>query len=142
MLTPKREKFCQEMAKCGNQYQAFCKAFNASKMSRNAIDREASILMKNPKIAQRLKELAEEIKSINIAEAKEVQEILTKIIRGEMVEEVPMIIDKEAEIIKKHVTPKDRIKASEILAKMRGYFELNNGNEHKMPEIHIHGIKI
>ena len=61
-LTPKQEKFCQEMRKLGNQYQAYCNAFNTRKMSRNAIDVEASKLMNNPKITLRIKELAEELK--------------------------------------------------------------------------------
>jgi hypothetical protein len=53
-----------------------------------------------------------------------------------------MVIDNELEMARKQVTPKDRIKAAETLAKMRGYFDMNNSEGVKMPEIHIHGVKI
>ncbi len=128
-LTPKREKFCQEMAKLGNQYQAYCNAYSTKGMSRNSIDREASVLMKNPKITQRLKELAQETKSKNTAEAQEIQEYLTKVIRGEVDEDCIVVesigdYQSKARNVKKQVTPKDRIKACETLAKMRGYFDI------------------
>lgn len=128
-LTPKQEKFCQEMAKLGNQYKAYCNAYDASNMSRKVIDNEASKLMKNNEIAMRLKELSDEIKSDNIADAEEIQTILTKLLRGEETEECVAVEGtgdgcSEARIIEKQVTPKDRIKAGETLAKMRGYFDL------------------
>ena len=128
-LTPKREKFCQEMAKLGNQYQAYCNAYSTKGMSRKVIDNEASKLMKNHEITMRLRELAQEIKSKNTAEAQEIQEYLTKVIRGEIEEECIVVEGvgdgcSEARTINKIVTPKDRIKACETLAKMRGYFDI------------------
>ena len=80
-LTPKQEKFCQEMAKLGNQYQAYCNSFNAKGMKRATIDRKANELMKNGKITARLKELAEETKSKNTAEAQDLQRKLGLITR-------------------------------------------------------------
>lgn len=147
MLTPKREKFCQEMAKLGNQYQAYCNSFNAKNMKRETIDNRASELMKDGEIRARLQELAEEMKNKNIADAQEIQEALTRLIRGEVKEECVTVEGvgdgcSEARIITKQVTPKDRIKAAETLAKMRGYFDMNNSEGVKMPEIHIHGVKI
>lgn len=123
-LTPKREKFCQEMAKLGNQYQAYCKAFNTKNMSRKVIDNEASKLLKNREITMRLKELAEETKNKSIASAQEIQEFLTKIMRGQEVEQVPMMSDDGLVIAEKTVTPKDRLKAGETLAKMTGCFDI------------------
>ena len=123
-LTPKREKFCQEMAKLGNQYQAYCNSFNAKRMKRATIDKRASELMKDGEIKGRLRELAEEIKSEAIADAEEIQMLMTKLLRGEEVEEVPMSLEGEFFMAKKKVTPKDRIKAGETLAKMRGYFDI------------------
>ena len=147
MLTPKREKFCQEMAKLGNQRQAYKKAYNCENMKDETIDVRASELMRDGKVMVRLKELAEEMKNKNIAEAQEIQEMLTKIIRGETQEECIVIEScsdrsSEARLMDKQVTPKDRIKAAETLAKMRGYFDMNNSEGVKMPEIHIHGVKI
>lgn len=128
-LTPKREKFCQQMAKLGNQYQAYCKAFNCKNMKRETIDNNAYKLMQNTEIITRLKELGAETKNKNIADAKEIQEYLTRVLRGEEKEECVTVEGtgegcSEARIIKKQVTPKDRTKAAETLAKMTGCFEV------------------
>lgn len=62
MLTPKREQFCQEMIKPkATQIKAYRAAFNAKKMSRAAIDTEASKLMKDPEITLRIEELLKPI---------------------------------------------------------------------------------
>jgi phage terminase small subunit len=128
-LTPKQEKFCQEMSKLGNQYQAYCNSFNTKGMKRETIDKRACELMKNGKITGRLKALAEETKSKNTAEAQEIQEYLTQVIRGQINEDCIVVesigdYQSRARNVKKQVTPKDRIKACETLAKMRGYFDL------------------
>lgn len=128
-LTPKREKFCQEMAKLGNQYKAYCKAYNAKNMKRAAIDSNAYKLMQDTEIILRLKELGCEIKNNNIADAQEIQTYLTRVMRGEEQEECVTVEGtgegcSEARIIKKQVTPKDRTKAAETLAKMTGCFDI------------------
>ena len=76
-----------------------------------------------------VKELAEETKSKNTAEAQEIQEYLTQVIRGQIDEDCIVVesigdYQSRARNVKKQVTPKDRIKACETLAKMRGYFDL------------------
>lgn len=123
-LTPKREKFCQEMAKHGNQYKAYCKVYSTKNMKRETIDNNAYKLMQNNEIITRLKELAEETKNKSIASAQEIQEFLTKIMRGQEVEQVPMMSDDGLVIAEKTVTPKDRLKAGETLAKMTGCFDI------------------
>ena len=128
-LTPKQEKFCQEMAKLGNQRQAYKKAYNCEKMKDETIDNNAYKLMQNNEIITRLKELGAETKNKNIADAKEIQEYLTRVMRGEEKEECVTVEGigegcSEARIIKKQVTPKDRTKAAETLAKMTGCFEV------------------
>lgn len=128
-LTPKREKFCQEMAKLGNQRQAYKKAFNCKNMKDETVDNNAYKLMQNNEIIARLKELSEETKSSNIASAQEIQEYLTRVMRGEEKEECVTVEGmgegcSEARIIKKQVTPKDRTKAAETLAKMTGCFDI------------------
>lgn len=128
-LTPKREKFCQAMAKLGNQYQAYCKAFNTKNMKRETIDNKAYLLMKKDEIRARLQELGAETKNKNIADAQEIQEFLTRIMRGQEQEECVTVEGvgegcSEARIVKKQVTPKDRTKAAETLAKMTGCFDI------------------
>ena len=86
-LTPKREKFCQEMAKLGNQRHAYKKAFNCQNMKDETIDNNAYKLMQNNEIKTRIQELSDKIESKNIADAQEIQETLTKLMRGEIQEE-------------------------------------------------------
>lgn len=130
-LRPKQEKFCQEFIKCGNASEAYRQSYNTEKMKTETINRKAKELMDNGKITARIAELNEEIKNDNIADAIEIQETLTRLLRGEISEECVTVESvgvgySEAKIIEKQVTPKDRIKAGEILAKIRGYFELDN----------------
>lgn len=123
-LTPKQEKFCREFIKCGNASQAYRKAYNCEKMKSETITECASRLLKDRNIAARVKELDEQKKNDAIADAQEIQETLTKLLRGQEVEQVPMMSDTGLVMAEKIVTPKDRIKAGETLAKMRGYFDL------------------
>lgn len=56
-LTPKQEKFVQELVKGKSQREAYKKAYNASKMADSVIDVKASELFKNGKVAVRFNEL-------------------------------------------------------------------------------------
>lgn len=124
-LTPKQEKFCQEYIRCGNASEAYRRAYDAKNMKPETINVKAVELLKNGKVSVRLSELNAEIKSKAIASAQEVQELLTKLLRGEEMEQVPMSLDGEFYMAEKKITPKDRIKAGETLAKMRGYYNIN-----------------
>ena len=53
-LTFKQETFVNALLKTGNQYEAYCRAYECKNMSRGAIDVEASKLARHPKIALRL----------------------------------------------------------------------------------------
>lgn len=125
MLRPKQEKFCQEYIKCGNASEAYRKAYSTQNMKPETINRKAKELIDNGKIAARIEELNSEIKNKNIADAQEIQEFLTRLIRGQDIEEVPMNLNGIFYMASKTVTPKDRIKACEMLAKMIGAFNIN-----------------
>ena len=57
-LTPKQEKFVEEIAKGKTQRQAYLVAYpNSKNYKENTIDSRASVLMKNKKIVKRLNEL-------------------------------------------------------------------------------------
>lgn len=57
-LTPKQEKFCQEIASGKSQRQAYISAYPKSKdWQENTIDSRASVLMKNKKVIKRLDEI-------------------------------------------------------------------------------------
>ena len=56
-LTKKQEDFVSEIIKGATKLDAYRAAYNAAGMSDNACNREAWVLMENPKVAQRIKEL-------------------------------------------------------------------------------------
>lgn len=60
-LTAKQERFVQEYFKTSNQRKSYQHAYDADGMSDNAVDREACLLLKNPKVAQRLAEMQERV---------------------------------------------------------------------------------
>lgn len=102
MLSPRQEKFCLEYAASGNATEAYLKAgYSEKKRSSQAA---ASSLLKQPKIIERLKAIAEDIKREKIADVIECQEILTSIARNEKTADA------------------DRIKAINILMKVQGAY--------------------
>lgn len=56
-LTPKQEKFCEIYVETGNASEAYRRAYDAGKMSDQAIHVNASKLLKNAKVALRIEEL-------------------------------------------------------------------------------------
>ena len=56
-LTNKQEEFCQNIISGMTQHDAYKNAYDVKKMSNKAVDEEASKLIKNPKVAQRVDEL-------------------------------------------------------------------------------------
>ncbi|MEM8973963.1 MAG: terminase small subunit [Pseudomonadota bacterium] len=60
-LTEKQERYCREYVKSGNQREAYRASYNAKKMSPEAIDTESWKLMQDPRIAQRISGLQEQI---------------------------------------------------------------------------------
>ena len=115
-LNPKQEKFCLEYASCGNATTAYQAAYGSDTKTAGV---NSNRLLKNASIQARLKELADEIASQKIADARELQERLTAIIRREVTEE---IILPSGERIEKQLSIRDILKAIEILAKIQGLF--------------------
>ena len=58
-LTDKQEKFAQGIAKGLTQADAYREAYDCEEMVDNTVYKEACLLMNNPKIAERVKELKE-----------------------------------------------------------------------------------
>jgi hypothetical protein len=80
MLSAKQELFAQKIAEGMNQAEAYRSAYNTKRMSDNAIYREASLLMDNPKVAQRLKEIRDINARPSIMTAQRRKEWLTEVI--------------------------------------------------------------
>ena len=111
MLTAKQEKFVQNIVKGMSQKDAYIDSYDADGMSDNAIYREASLLMKNPKIAQRHKELGGTTIKPTIMSAQERLEYLTEIVQGIQLDN--------------NETPADlntRLKAIDLMNKMQGEY--------------------
>ena len=83
MLTAKQEQFVQNIIEGMSQADAYRNAYNAKRMSDNAIYREASLLMSNPKVAQRLSEITERIDTPKVMTAQKRLEWLTEVINGQ-----------------------------------------------------------
>lgn len=131
-LTEKQKAFCREFINCGNKTEAYKRAYNAENMKPKTISRKAQELFENDTdgiLTAYISELDKQKDNSKIADAQEIQETLTRLLRGEINEECVAVesigdYQSRATIIEKQVTPKDRIKAGETLAKMRGYFDL------------------
>ena len=123
-LNVRQEAFCWHYAKTGNATESYKEAGYAPK-SESAASSSASLLLRNPRVQERLAEITEELNSAKIASVREVQERLTSILRGELLEERVVVENtgdyrSEARIIKCAPQHKDAIKAGELLAKMQG----------------------
>lgn len=122
MLTPKQEKFVQNIVKGMSQVDAYRDAYNTKSMSDNAVYREASLLMKNPKITQRHKELGAKTESNTIMTAQERLEYLTKVISGETGEKILQEVDGEMVEVDVPTSLKNKLSAIDIMNKMQGEY--------------------
>ena len=122
MLTAKREKFIQNVVKGLSQREAYKNAFNAKKMSDNAIDREASLLMKNPKVAQRHKELVEAIAKPTIMTAQERLEYLTGVINGTQKEKIVQVVNGKVKEVETSPSIRNKLSAIDLMNKMQGEY--------------------
>ena len=125
-MTQRQERFCQEFVATGN---ATLSAINAGYSERSA-KQVGQKLLTNHDLQIRIKELSGEIKNQKIADAREMQEHLSAILRGESDEEVIVVEGcgdgvSEAVIKKKKPSQSDRIKAMQLLARMQGVLDNN-----------------
>lgn len=128
VLNQKQEKFCLAYAKSGNARQSYLEA--GYKCKPEVADASASQLLKNPKVKDRLAELYDKAANESIADIKEMQEVLTSIIRKQMDEEVIVVEGdgngcSSAKRIRKEASIKDIVNAINTLGKMQGAFTAN-----------------
>ena len=122
MLTTKQETFVQGIINGMSQREAYKKAYDTKRMSDNAIDREASLLMKNPKVSQRFTELRDEFAKPTILTAQERLEYLTRVIKGEEEETVYTFRDGDTFEYTKKPEINTRLKAVDLMNKMTGEY--------------------
>ena len=88
------------------QADAYRSAYSSKNMSDNAIYREASLLMDNPKVAQRLSELRNELAKPSIMTAQERLEWLTRFVNTGV----------------EFTLSSDKIRAIDVMNKMTGEY--------------------
>lgn len=118
-LTAKQKRFVQEYLIDLNATQAAIRA-GYSKKSAHSIGPEN---LEKPEIKQAIEEKLKQIDEEKTADAKEVMEYLTSVMRGESQSEVLSLCGSgRQEIIEKRPEEKDRLKAAELIGKRYGLF--------------------
>ena len=102
ILTAKQELFCICIVEGYSRKDAYIKAYDADGSNLNTIYSEASKLMKNPKIAHRIKELREQLFEDNKATIEEVLMIAAGILRADIAD----AYDENGVMKKLHEMPK------------------------------------
>lgn len=128
-LTPKQEKFCQEIVAGKNQSDAYRAAYDTAGMKPVTVNRAAKELMDNPNIAARIAELrAPAIAKVQV-DAQWIMEKLVKIAERCMgdAEFNPAGANKAIELLAKHVDVRafasDKL---ELTGKDGGAIEVDN----------------
>lgn len=113
-MNEKQLRFCEEYIIDHNATQAAIRAGYSPKSART----QASELLTKPNIQEKIQELAEKVSTENIATAEEVLLHFTKVMRGELFDQV-VKRDEDGNLQKVDVVAKlsDRNKAAEALAK-------------------------
>lgn len=118
-LTAKQKKFCNEYIKSGNATDAAIKAGYSAKTAKQTGAENLS----KPYLKSYIDAKMKEIESHKIADAKEVLEFYTKVLRGEVIEEVPMSTADEVIVVKKKPSIKDKVTASKEIMKRYPLFD-------------------
>ena len=135
-MTPKQKRFCDEYLIDTNATQAAIRAGYSEKTA-YAIGNEN---LSKPEIRAYIDERLAEIQSKSIADATEVMQYLTSVLRGEEKEEVIVVEGcgegySSARHIDKAVGAKDKLKAAELLAKRYGLLTDKVGIEGVVPVV-------
>ncbi len=120
MLNARQEMFCLEYAKCGNATESAKRAGYSEKTAKSIGQR----LLTYVDVKNRLQELSKITEDAKIADIKEMQQVLTAIIRQEATEEVIVLNSIKGTFDKTNKKPslKEVINAIEKLGKMQGAF--------------------
>ena len=127
-LTPKQERFVQNVFKGMSQREAYKDSYNVKRMSDKTIDEEACKLFNSPKISTRYQELVDKLEKKTIMTAEERMEWLSKVITGDIkevsvVKYVDTITGEDKEILKDIPSQlATKLKALDTLNKMTGEY--------------------
>jgi phage terminase small subunit len=120
-LTSKQKAFADYYIETGNATEAAIKAGYSKKTAKEMGYENLT----KPHIKAYIEERMNEKDKKRIASQDEILEFLTKVVRGELTEQVPVLVGEGVqELVEKDISMKDRIKAAELLGKR--YFMWNN----------------
>lgn len=118
-LTAKQKRFCTEYLIDLNATQAAIRAGYSEKTAYSVGNEN----LKKPEVKKCIDERLKAIQTKKIADAQEVLEYLTAVMRGEQKEQVPLLVGEGCqELVQKDISAKDRIKAAELIGKRYGLF--------------------
>ncbi|MDT2885518.1 terminase small subunit, partial [Lactococcus lactis] len=96
-LSERQKRFCELYVKTGNATQSY---IDAGYKARGASARaNASKLLTNPNVKSYIEELTSQLKKDSIADADRVLQFLTKVMDGEVKEELGFVTDEGVEIV-------------------------------------------
>lgn len=126
-MTEKQKRFCDEYLIDLNGTRAYKAAYPSVKND-NAAAASASELLRNPKVREYLDRELERQHNERTADAREVLEYLTSVLRGESSAEVVVVEGigegcSQARRVQKAPDEKERLKAAELIGKRYGLFK-------------------
>ena len=141
-LNIKQKRFADEYLICSNATEAAKKAGYSEKTAYSIGQR----LLTNVDLKNYIDERLKILESEKIAQADEVMKYLTKVLRGQETEETIVVEGQgdgisKARKIKKEVSPKDKLKAAELLGKRYGLFTDKLQLEDTTVELNVKGFE-
>ncbi len=126
-MTERQKRFADEYIVDCNATRAYKAAYPAVKKDATATA-AASRLLRNVNVSAYIREKLDEISSRKTADAQEVLEYLTSVLRGESESEIVVVEAtgdgcSEAKQIKKAPDEKERLRAAELIGKRYGLFK-------------------
>lgn len=119
-MTEKQKRFCDEYLIDCNATQAAIRA-GYSERTAYSIGQEN---LRKPEIKTYIDATLARLQAENVADAQEVMEYLTSVLRGESKSSVLCLCgDGAQDVIEKHPDEKERLKAAELLGKRYGLFK-------------------
>ncbi len=117
-LTERQRRFCEEYLVDGNAAQAAIRAGYSVKIAKQVGQKNLT----KPCIRQYIDQKLAEMSSARIADAVEVMEYLTAVMRGEIEEETAVAVNGTVETVKVPTSIRNRLRAAELLGKRHRLF--------------------
>lgn len=118
-MKEKQKRFCEEYLVDCNATQAAIRTGYSEKTARAIGQR----LLTNVDIKKYIEQQLQKLKNEKTADAQEVLEYLTSVMRGEQKEQVALLTGEGCqELVQKDVSAKDRLKAAELIGKRYALF--------------------